>query len=51
MEIVVLYTMTKDESVKYVYAEEVRQELEAMGWVVEGGEAPARRGRKPKVEE
>lgn len=51
MEPVVLVWMTKDESRKPVYAKEVRKELEAQGWVVEGEEAPARRGRKAKVEE
>lgn len=46
--------MTKDGAVKYVTREEVRDTLLRMDWVVEGApvveEAPAPRGRKPKVE-
>jgi hypothetical protein len=52
MEQTVLFWMVKDGARKPVYNEAVRAELETMGWVVEGEEpAPARRGRKAKVEE
>ena len=54
MEPTVLFWMVKDEARKPVYNEAVRDQLKANGWEVEGFEdepAPARRGRKAKVEE
>lgn len=43
--------MIKDGAVKLVTSEEIKDVLLAAGWVVEGEEAPARRGRPRKDEE
>ena len=43
--------MTKGEAVKFVYLEEVKEDLLTMGWVVDGDVKEARRGRPRKDEE